>query len=248
MAGASRAKAARLMSRWLGVRLSLNRIGFGLTYLLHPARGGRAWIGRAAGDPATTVIHARARSPRLRRALSAWALRCAGPGPGSAPRFSPTRRTSPPRSPCASDCRRAERALPCWSLASLRSTGTSTPRSSTPPDHAAHQVRARRRGDRPLGPCAPGLVVFTQPGWAKTSPGSRGLPVAEHRYQRGVIRQPFFAPVVAIFAALDLQSRHEQVVEAIAASPARPPPADLATLISVEHSESVAEAAAFATH
>ena len=58
MAGASRAKAARLMSRWLGVGLSLNRIGFGSTYLLHPARGGRAWIGRAAGDPATTVIHA----------------------------------------------------------------------------------------------------------------------------------------------------------------------------------------------
>src|SRR3954451_14258722 len=56
MAGASRAKAARLMSRWLGVGLSLNRIGFGLTYLLRPARGARAWIGRAAGDPATTVI------------------------------------------------------------------------------------------------------------------------------------------------------------------------------------------------
>ena len=56
MAGASRAKAARLMSRWLGVGLSLNRIGFGSTYLAHPARGGRAWIGRAAGDPANTVI------------------------------------------------------------------------------------------------------------------------------------------------------------------------------------------------
>src|SRR3954451_516403 len=56
MAGASRAKAARLMSRWLGVGLSLNRIGFGSTYLGAPARGGRAWIGRAAGDPANTVI------------------------------------------------------------------------------------------------------------------------------------------------------------------------------------------------
>ena len=151
MAGASRAKAARLMSRWLGVGLSLNRIGFGLTYLLHPARGGRAWIGRAAGDPATTVIM------RGHGALGCGGLSALARGdargrgldrrPGSRRRGG--LRLHARRARAIAAARSAP--LPCWSLASLRSTGTSTPRSSTPPDHAAHQVRARRRGDRPLG-------------------------------------------------------------------------------------------------
>jgi hypothetical protein len=42
--------------RLLAVVLSLNRIGFGLAYLLRPGQAGRGWIGRAARDPATQVF------------------------------------------------------------------------------------------------------------------------------------------------------------------------------------------------
>jgi hypothetical protein len=36
--------------------LSLNRIAFGLAYLLAPARAGEDWIGRTARDPAAQVF------------------------------------------------------------------------------------------------------------------------------------------------------------------------------------------------
>jgi hypothetical protein len=42
-----------MVTRLLATALSLNRIGFGLAYVLAPARAGRGWIGRAARDPAT---------------------------------------------------------------------------------------------------------------------------------------------------------------------------------------------------
>lgn len=42
-------------SRSVALALSLNRIGFGLTYALRPARGD-AWIGTTAHDAATKVI------------------------------------------------------------------------------------------------------------------------------------------------------------------------------------------------
>jgi hypothetical protein len=45
-----------MVTRVLATALSLNRIGFGLAYVLAPARAGRGWIGRAARDPATQVF------------------------------------------------------------------------------------------------------------------------------------------------------------------------------------------------
>lgn len=42
--------------RLLAIALSLNRIGFGLAYLVRPAQAGQGWIGRAAKDPATQVF------------------------------------------------------------------------------------------------------------------------------------------------------------------------------------------------
>lgn len=44
------------IARVLAAGLSLNRVGFGLVYLLAPARGGQGWIGRVACDPATQVF------------------------------------------------------------------------------------------------------------------------------------------------------------------------------------------------
>jgi hypothetical protein len=46
----------RTLARLLATALSLNRIAFGLAYLVAPARAGRGWIGRAARDPATQVF------------------------------------------------------------------------------------------------------------------------------------------------------------------------------------------------
>src|SRR5437764_9828232 len=43
-------------SRLLAAALSLNRVGFGLAYMVAPARAGRGWIGRASRDPATQVF------------------------------------------------------------------------------------------------------------------------------------------------------------------------------------------------
>src|SRR5213078_2049588 len=48
--------AARLTSRWLGIVLSLNRARIRSPVPCFSPRRGRAWIGRAACDPATTVI------------------------------------------------------------------------------------------------------------------------------------------------------------------------------------------------
>jgi hypothetical protein len=45
-----------MVTRLLATALSLNRIAFGLAYVLAPARAGRGWIGRAARDPATQVF------------------------------------------------------------------------------------------------------------------------------------------------------------------------------------------------
>jgi hypothetical protein len=45
-----------VLARALAAGLSLNRVGFGLAYLLAPARAGKGWIGRAARDPATHVF------------------------------------------------------------------------------------------------------------------------------------------------------------------------------------------------
>jgi hypothetical protein len=45
-----------MVTRLLATALSLNRIGFGLAYVLAPGRAGRGWIGRAARDPATQVF------------------------------------------------------------------------------------------------------------------------------------------------------------------------------------------------
>ena len=45
-----------MLLRVLGGALSLNRIGFGIAYLVAPGRYGRSWIGRAARDPATQVF------------------------------------------------------------------------------------------------------------------------------------------------------------------------------------------------
>jgi hypothetical protein len=45
-----------LLARALAAGLSLNRVGFGLAYLVVPARAGKGWIGRAARDPATQVF------------------------------------------------------------------------------------------------------------------------------------------------------------------------------------------------
>jgi hypothetical protein len=42
--------------RLLAGGLSLNRIAFGLAYLLAPGRSGPGWIGRIARDPATQVF------------------------------------------------------------------------------------------------------------------------------------------------------------------------------------------------
>jgi hypothetical protein len=45
-----------VLVRALAAGLSLNRVGFGLAYLVVPARAGQGWIGRAARDPATQVF------------------------------------------------------------------------------------------------------------------------------------------------------------------------------------------------
>jgi hypothetical protein len=45
-----------LLARALAAGLSLNRVGFGLAYLVVPARAGKGWIGQAARDPATQVF------------------------------------------------------------------------------------------------------------------------------------------------------------------------------------------------
>jgi hypothetical protein len=45
-----------VLARVLAAGLSLNRVAFGLAYLLLPARAGEGWIGRAARDPATQVF------------------------------------------------------------------------------------------------------------------------------------------------------------------------------------------------
>jgi hypothetical protein len=45
-----------VLAHALAAGLSLNRIGFGLAYLVAPARAGKGWIGRAARDPATQVF------------------------------------------------------------------------------------------------------------------------------------------------------------------------------------------------
>src|ERR671930_1120575 len=45
-----------MLLRLLAGALSLNRIGFGIAYLVAPGRYGRGWIGRAARDPATQVF------------------------------------------------------------------------------------------------------------------------------------------------------------------------------------------------
>jgi hypothetical protein len=45
-----------VLARALAAGLSLNRVGFGLAYLVAPARAGKGWIGRAARDPATQVF------------------------------------------------------------------------------------------------------------------------------------------------------------------------------------------------
>lgn len=45
-----------MIARVLAAGLSLNRIAFGLGYLLLPGRTGKGWIGRAARDPATQVF------------------------------------------------------------------------------------------------------------------------------------------------------------------------------------------------
>jgi hypothetical protein len=47
---------ATVVGRLMAILLSLNRIGFGLAYLLAPAPAGQGWIGRAARDPATQVF------------------------------------------------------------------------------------------------------------------------------------------------------------------------------------------------
>jgi uncharacterized caspase-like protein len=44
------------MVRALSTILSLNRVGFGLAYVLAPDRAGGGWIGRAARDSATQVF------------------------------------------------------------------------------------------------------------------------------------------------------------------------------------------------
>jgi hypothetical protein len=44
------------IARTLAAGLSLNRVGFGLVYLLAPGRGGQGWIGRVAWDPAAQVF------------------------------------------------------------------------------------------------------------------------------------------------------------------------------------------------
>jgi hypothetical protein len=44
------------VARILAGGLSVNRVGFGLVYLLAPARGGQGWIGQVARDPATQVF------------------------------------------------------------------------------------------------------------------------------------------------------------------------------------------------
>jgi hypothetical protein len=46
----------RRTARSLTALLSANRIGFGVAYLLRPARSGRSWIGVTAREPATQVI------------------------------------------------------------------------------------------------------------------------------------------------------------------------------------------------
>jgi hypothetical protein len=46
----------RVLAHVLAVGLSLNRLGFGLAYLIAPARAGKGWIGPAARDPATQVF------------------------------------------------------------------------------------------------------------------------------------------------------------------------------------------------
>lgn len=42
--------------RLLAIALSLNRIAFGLAYVLRPGEAGKGWIGRAAKDPASQVF------------------------------------------------------------------------------------------------------------------------------------------------------------------------------------------------
>ena len=44
------------LARALATGLSLNRVVFGLAYLVAPARAGTGWIGHAARDPATQVF------------------------------------------------------------------------------------------------------------------------------------------------------------------------------------------------
>jgi hypothetical protein len=44
------------LARLLATGLSLNRVAFGVAYLVFPSRAGRGWIGRVARDPATQVF------------------------------------------------------------------------------------------------------------------------------------------------------------------------------------------------
>jgi hypothetical protein len=44
------------LARVLATGLSLNRLAFGVAYLLFPSRAGGGWIGRVARDPATQVF------------------------------------------------------------------------------------------------------------------------------------------------------------------------------------------------
>jgi hypothetical protein len=45
-----------VLAHVLAVGLSLNRLGFGLAYLIAPARAGEGWIGPVARDPAAQVF------------------------------------------------------------------------------------------------------------------------------------------------------------------------------------------------
>ena len=71
--------------RTLATGLAANRVVFGIGYVLAPARTGRGWIGRVAGDPATQVFTRALGARDL--ALGAGALRALAAGDDAAARI-----------------------------------------------------------------------------------------------------------------------------------------------------------------
>src|SRR5437764_1491167 len=85
-----------------------------------------------------------------------------------------------------------------------------------------------------------GVDGRAEPGRAASHGGARVQ--AQAPDERRVVGETLLAPRVLVAALLHGWSGDEQVVQAIAAAPARPAPADLAALVAVQAAKSVAKA------